>query len=231
MSKRSSILRWQWLALFVLGTAAHASEAAAWDEAARALLIATLQRAHPHVVAWELQPLVGHRQRDKLLEETPLDVAIAKLGARSAVTVRWRDRPVAATVWYAVHGTRDVVVANRSAAAGRPLAAADGRLERRDVMPLACVPLLDATSLDEMRSRVPLREDSVICQEHIEPRPAVARGERVKVHSSVGRVRVTGTAIATQDGAIGELLQVRRPESRARFLARVIGPQEVAVDE
>lgn len=209
----------------------HTSAAEAWDDVARAVLTAALREREPAVTAWDLEPLTAKRQLERLRSATPITGRVLQVGARSAISLRWANRSSETTVWYRVRGERDVVVVNRDAAPGSPLSPLDATQAARDVMALGCAALVETALLAGMRTRAPLRAGDAVCAEHIEPQPAVGRGERVTVHSQVGRVRVTASAIAEEDGAIGELLKVRAPVSRASYFARVTGRQEVRIDE
>jgi flagella basal body P-ring formation protein FlgA len=59
--------------------------------------------------------------------------------------------------------------------------------------------------------------------------PAVRSGEEVSVKVAIGRVEVTGTAVASGSGQPGDMIQIMQPHSRRLMKARIVGPGMVEV--
>ncbi|MBF0177893.1 MAG: flagellar basal body P-ring formation protein FlgA [Magnetococcales bacterium] len=58
---------------------------------------------------------------------------------------------------------------------------------------------------------------------------AVDRGEPVKVRLHRGGLKIETSGVALAKGRVGESIEVQNPDSRRRFLARVVGPGRVEV--
>lgn len=223
---------------FMVAVAAHdqcvaSTNETGWQAAAESNLLAALRREYPQVQQWNLTAAVSERQRDRLNDIEVTAATVMQTGARSAVRLEWTagGRRARTTLWFVTQGLQGVLVASRYLAAGAPLQSTDASAMERDVMPLACRPLVSSDMLAGTRTKVPLHEDDVICSDDIEPRPAVSRGEAVRVKFIAGRVAVTSKAIAQADGNIGAVLKVRNPSSGLTYLAEVIGEQEVFAHE
>ena len=61
--------------------------------------------------------------------------------------------------------------------------------------------------------------------------PAVRSGQEVTVKVSVGRIEVTGVAVASGSGQAGDVIRVMQPRSRRLVKARILGPGAVEVIE
>ena len=61
--------------------------------------------------------------------------------------------------------------------------------------------------------------------------PSVKSGDKVTVKVTVGRVEVTGSAIASGTGNDGELIHILQPNTRRPMKARILGPGAVEVIE
>jgi flagella basal body P-ring formation protein FlgA len=221
------------LALLLLAALpTHADSDAPWLQVAQEALRARLQVEHPDIPTWVLEPRIGARQLQRLPQDTPARVQVARVAARSAVKVVW-ESPVrtTATVWFAAHGLRPVVIARQAATVGSALEAAGAAVQEVDILPLSCNPLVSPDELQGMRTKVALRSGDVICKERVEPQPAVARGDEVVVVSTAGSVSVTARALAQSDGEVGERLKVRNPRSRDVYEAKVTAKGMVSVNE
>lgn len=61
--------------------------------------------------------------------------------------------------------------------------------------------------------------------------PAVRSGQEVTVKVSVGRIEVSGVAVASGSGQAGDVIRVMQPRSRRLVKARILGPGAVEVIE
>jgi flagella basal body P-ring formation protein FlgA len=183
------------------------------------VLAAALRERYPAVVRWEIHGLGG------TVPPEGAAASVVRLGSRSAV------RAGSHLYWYTVSGYGMAVRATRAISPGESLEATAGEVTETDVLAAACDPLTDASSLHNTRARRALRPDQVICQESIEPRPPVARGDDVTVRYLGERVSITAKATAQSDGAFGEQVLVKSVGTERLFPAVVSGEREVAIHE
>jgi flagella basal body P-ring formation protein FlgA len=147
------------------------------------------------------------------------------------VQVTWRDgdESLRQTVWFNVTGQRPALLAavdvKRNESLRDEVVLAD---EHADWVP-DCQAVTSKTSMQGMRLRKALRAGEPICAEDMEPKPLVARGERVTVRARAGLVTVMLDGIAEQDGNLGDQLPVRNPTSGESYMAAVAAEGEVVV--
>jgi flagella basal body P-ring formation protein FlgA len=208
-----------------------ASAAESWRELAQSALISALEQAYPQVATWNVEPLLGEVQRAGLDQSTPATAKAIVLGARSAVRIASGDSSAVRTVWFAVSGGQPVLTARVRIKAGSNMDAAVATESVRDVMSVGCSPLTSLQDVVGKRARRSFAPDAILCAEGFEPRPAVARGEVVRVRSIAGPVTVIASGAALQDGSPGQVLKVRNPTSKRTYLATVSGAQEVTVHD
>jgi len=184
-----------------------------------AVLLAGLRERYPSVERWEIRAFNA---------DGPIasgSASVAHLGARSAVRVGGH------VYWYAVSGFQIAINAARPIQAGESLDARAGRPSEVDVMAAACEPLTDVSHLEGARARRAIRPDQVICDESVEPRPPVARGDSVTVHYVGARISLTTRGVAETDGALGEPVKVKKIDTSDVYRAVVSGVQEVTIHE
>ena len=71
-----------------------------------------------------------------------------------------------------------------------------------------------------------LRSGAILQTNDIAPRLLVERGQLVTIRAVSGDIVVKFTARATENGAAGQIIEVRNPRSRETYTVRVVGPQE-----
>ena len=76
------------------------------------------------------------------------------------------------------------------------------------------------------RFRSSLKEDTVITDRHIEPRPIVLRGSKVSAQVKSGTVIVEYIATATQEGALYDIITIEKADGK-RVRAKIIGDNTV----
>lgn len=206
---------------------------ATWRDVTDRVLMPALQAAYPGVVDWTLQPLVGKHHAERLRGELPVDASVARLGSRSAVRLTWKQdrRLVHSTVWFAVEGSQPLLAASSLIQAGSTLTPALAMERVTNAVAITCTPVSSAQALVGMRARRTLQEGEVICEQLIEPRPTVTRGEDVVVRSTAGAITITAKGVAQQDAVLGQVLRIRNPSSGDTYLASVSGEGEVVVHE
>lgn len=206
---------------------------AGWLPVADQLLREALAAAHPDVVVWTIEPLIGKRQEADLQSAIDVQASVVHLGKRSAVRVTWiaGRRRTRETVWFAATGVQSVPTLVTDVRTGASLGPEMTRPTDRDVLATDCAVLQSPDALSGTRATRPLRADEAICIGDIEPRPPVARGEKVLVRSIAGLVTITAKGIAQQDGVVGQVLRVKNPSSGEVYLAAVSSAGEVVVHD
>lgn len=89
-----------------------------------------------------------------------------------------------------------------------------------------------ATSLEEvvgMEASRNLPEGAVIYKNQVRKPLLVLRGESVEVYATTGGISVKTYAVARQDGALGDLVQVQTLDKKERYMAYVAGRGELEV--
>lgn len=121
------------------------------------------------------------------------------------------------------------VVAAEALPAGRPIAAAQLRLETYEGFPLRTEPL---DSIELAAGRVPRRSiarGAVLSPGDLEPPYEVLRGDAVHVEVSSGDAHLELNGRAEASGRRGQIIPVRNPANGKRFQARVEGAGQVEV--
>jgi flagella basal body P-ring formation protein FlgA len=74
-----------------------------------------------------------------------------------------------------------------------------------------------------------IRPGAMLVETQVRPPLLVQRGERVVVHARAAGIVVRTFAVAQQNGALGDLVQVQSLEGKDRYAARVAGLRELEV--
>lgn len=91
-------------------------------------------------------------------------------------------------------------------------------------------PLLAADDeLSTLQLRRPLTVGGVLTRGHVKTAPMVARGGWATLRATEGMVRIESRVEVLQDGASGQLVRVRLPDSASSIVAQVTGPGVVEV--
>jgi flagella basal body P-ring formation protein FlgA len=219
------------VALGPVAGAADSGGESRWRSAAEEVLLLALRKQYPEVAEWVLQPLVGRRQDASLQSMDEVRAQVTRIGKRSAVRLMHDARRTSATLWFSVEGVRPLLVMKQNVKAGAALGEQMAESASRDVLSVPCTVLGTPAALEGMRAKRSMSAGDVLCEEQIEVRPAVGRGEAVTVVSVVGAVAITAKAVAEQDGSPGERLRVRSASTGETFYATVRGAGEVVVHE
>jgi flagella basal body P-ring formation protein FlgA len=196
-----------------------AAAVAAGSVDVESLLLEKLRERYPAVARWEIRPF------DKL-DALDADAAtVLRLGSRSAVRVGGR------VYWYAVAGYEMALSAARAVRTGEPLEPSSAQLEEIDAMAAACTPLTDPSRLTGARATRAIRVDQVMCEESIEPKPPVARGDEVTVRYVGTSITLMTKGVSETDGVLGQSVEIKKADSADRYLAVVSGAREVTINE
>lgn len=151
--------------------------------------------------------------------------------------VLWRGRlrydgartlPVWARVRITAPGRR--LVALENLAPGKPVAAAQLRVEEAEWFPLAEAPL---TAIEQAAGKLPrrwIRAGSLLYARMLDPPREVERGEEVSVEVASGAAQLRFTARAESAGRAGDVILVRSAVNGRRLAARVAGPGKVVLN-
>jgi len=214
------------------GTISSASTPAA--NQAEQVLSEKLAIAYPTVTRWEISLLPSSMEALNGGSDTHPSITVTRLGQRSAVWVGskslGRDRH-GTLLWFSVTGYGQAVVAARPLSAGASLDSGDGALVERDIVGENCSPIRDPQALTGKRTKRFVPADEIICDNLLEPLPAVARGEEVALLYIGHKFTLAAKAIAQADGTVGKRVNVRNVGSGEVFAATVTGKGEVSVNE
>ncbi len=124
---------------------------------------------------------------------------------------------------FTVRGTlsAEVVVAAATVPSGKPLAASDLTLDRRDIssVPDPMSSIEDATGQAPMR---PLRPGQVLQKRLLTAPVLVKRGEVVLIEARSGPIQVTASGEALEPGRQGDVVRVRNVNTGKVIRARVV---------
>lgn len=145
----------------------------------------------------------------------------------------WVDgRPIRQmTVWIAMHDTHDVAVFAQDYPALTPTSGV--RLQTRQVDLTCCsgAVLADGNLPNGARLRVPVHAGSPAMAGDFEAIPTVAANTSVHIAVHRGSVDLAVKGLALADGGMGDMVAVRLEHGAQTFRARVVGPQQVQIDE
>jgi flagella basal body P-ring formation protein FlgA len=195
-------------------------------------LALVLAEEYRHIEEWTVTPRYGSGR--SLPEDKPHEINIKQLGVRSAVQLIWIKSDASRQVhslWFDVSGKSDTLVTLSDFAKGSSLSASDVAIEQRDIFGSTCMPLRSVEALSGSRLVNSMRAGSPLCNEAIEARPSVARGDFITVRYLSDRFSLLLKGVAQQDGNMGQRLRVLNPASRESFFAVVSGPSEVIVND
>lgn len=125
--------------------------------------------------------------------------------------------------FFVVRGTvsAEVVVAAATVPSGRPLAASELMLDRRDVSAVAD-PLSDIDEAVGQAAMRPLRPGQVLQKRLLSSPVLVKRGDVVQIEARSGPVQVTASGEALEPGRRGDLVRVRNVNTGKVIRARVV---------
>lgn len=176
--------------------------------------------------------------RDQMLPPGALSIAVGKVGGR------WPRARVVVPVRLEVDGRaiRTMSVAAEISAPRQVLtydaayAARTGgsvRLVSAIVDMTCCAgePIADGEAVAGLRLRRAVQAGMPAMQDDFEPVPDVGAHTAVRIVVTHGATRITTPGVALADGRIGDRIPVRTHHSNAPLQARVVAPQEVAIDD
>ena len=153
---------------------------------------------------------------------TPMFIVRFDLRTARGTLGTWQ-MPAQAHVW------REVWVAHSPLRRGEFVSDADITRERRDVLavhePLAEFAAGDTTFL----LAEPLQAGSLLLARSIKVRPVIRRGQSVDALIQDGALSITMKVEVLEDGAPGQIVRVRNPQTRRDIRGKVINDQTILV--
>jgi flagella basal body P-ring formation protein FlgA len=189
--------------------------------------------------------LIGQTGHTEWRVETPLDsIALArveKLGLETTVSGGhrpWTGRQyfklvsnqtgLETTVMTKVSKIQPVVTVLRTIERGELIRTSDVTIRQHEgILSRSAVSSLgEAVGMEAQRT---IKADSIVLKNQLSAPLLVERGETVTVFARTAGITVRSYAVARQDGAKGELVQVEKIDSKDRFMARVSGRLQLEV--
>lgn len=133
-------------------------------------------------------------------------------------------------VWFSVRQWTPALVYRQAATSGDVVDPEQIGVERMDVVGLDVPDPRQTDWVRGMRLRHPVRAGQLVLRTDFEPAPAVARNDEVQLAVQVGTIRLVTSAVAFEDGAIDELINVRPEGVTDMVRARVVGRNEVQIE-
>lgn len=153
-------------------------------------------------------------------------------GAWSVPVQLWIDGAVYQTAWasFAVELWADVPVLVRAVARGELLSAADVELRRSRVDAGTPEDALDGVALAGAVAQRDLARGSIVAARDVKRAQLVTRGEPVTLEVQKGAVVARSTVTCSQDGALGDSIQVQTADKSRSLRARVVGRSLVRIE-
>ncbi|WP_319525257.1 flagellar basal body P-ring formation chaperone FlgA [uncultured Desulfosarcina sp.] len=124
----------------------------------------------------------------------------------------------------------DVVTVARPLGRNQYIRLDDIRVERRDLAGLGSETIRRVEEALGNRTTRMIHPGTVLQTSMIDQPPVVKRGDIVKIIAKTGPMTITATGIVKQQGRKGEMVRVMNTDSNRVILARVAGPDAVAVE-
>jgi flagella basal body P-ring formation protein FlgA len=120
-----------------------------------------------------------------------------------------------------------VLIARQALGRGDALEPRQVVAERRDITGLRGSALRDPAEVIGLRLRTALSPGAILTADALEPIPVVLRNSTVSVRAERGALTILLAGIACEDGAIGQIIRVRNPQSHLEFTAEVLPSGDV----
>ncbi|MEM7681715.1 MAG: flagellar basal body P-ring formation chaperone FlgA [Planctomycetota bacterium] len=123
---------------------------------------------------------------------------------------------------------RSVPMVTGKVARGQVIRSADVAMRSVEA-PLGIDPAESLSAVVGQVAGRPLREGQIVELGDVRSPAVVKRRDAVLVEARVGGLLVQSVGVAMSDGAVGEMIEVRRTDSRDTFYAEVVGPRRAKV--
>jgi len=157
----------------------------------------------------------------------------ATLGRVLLAIPHYRDQQLQDSAQLAAHvslRTR-AVTATRTIRRGQTIAPGDVEVRELHVEDDSLKPFETVSQVVGQRAATTLREGVILSRETVSPPVVIQRGQHVRVQAVTGGLAVQILARAREQGAVGDVIELRNERSHETLLARVTGPGEARVQE
>ncbi|HTY13739.1 MAG TPA: flagellar basal body P-ring formation chaperone FlgA [Candidatus Omnitrophota bacterium] len=124
---------------------------------------------------------------------------------------------------------KDVVVSTAVIPRGKEISADDLDIKTQDISAYQGKCFASADEVAGKITKSLVQKNSVILDWMVKDEPLVSRGSPVKIRAAGENVLVEADGTALEDGMLGDLIPVRRDDSREELKAKVTGPNVVEV--
>ncbi|HYG21186.1 MAG TPA: flagellar basal body P-ring formation chaperone FlgA [Verrucomicrobiae bacterium] len=151
---------------------------------------------------------------------TPTFIIRFELRTDTETVASWQCS-VQARVW------REVWVARSAVKRGEPIAQADLDRQRRDVLTLR-EPLAEFDAGDPtLELNEPLQRGAPVLARSVKARPVIRRGQTADALVQDGPLSITMKVEALEDGAPGQIIRARNPQTRRDIRGKVLNEQTI----
>ena len=133
-------------------------------------------------------------------------------------------------VWFSVRWWKEALAYARPATSGDPASAESVHRIRMDVTGIESLPGNDVSWMEGMRFRRAVRVGQPVLKSDFESVPVVGRDQEVQVSVQIGLVHLVTKGLASQEGAMDEVIDVRPEGSQRSVRARIVAKNEVQIE-
>jgi flagella basal body P-ring formation protein FlgA len=115
----------------------------------------------------------------------------------------------------------EVATAVKTIFRGEAVKAENISLEKKEVTNYTDIDLMPVDEIIGKKARNNISEGSIITRLSLESEKTINRGDKVKIVVEAGAIRISATGEALQDGAIGDMILVKREGTQVKLKGRV----------
>lgn len=201
-----------------------------------ALLTTTLQRDYVKDRG-DLELSLTQPWTAPVLPDEPLTLRILELPTSGVIPqfiVRFELATAHETLgsWQAsvqAHVWRDVWVSNSELTRGEPVADADISIQRYDILKIRETLADFQPGDDTLEISGYVAENAPLLARDVRPKPVIHRGQMADARLEDGALTITMKVIALEDGAPGQMIQLRNPVSQRSLTGKVLDDQNILV--
>ena len=138
---------------------------------------------------------------------------------------QWATLPV----WFSVKAYRDVYVSKSKQGQHKIIDLNEFEVVRHDVAGLTDAPILSLLDQNKYRLKKRLDKGKVLTKQYLEMAPDVVKGQEVVVNVWHKEIKMQVTAIAEDNGFMGDVITLQNKRSAETFKAVVIGPSRLEI--
>ena len=123
----------------------------------------------------------------------------------------------------------EVLVAGCDIPRGATLTPAMLTTKREDLSAIDGTPLHDIAALGESVAATTIAKGTILTTRFVKMCPTIKRNDRVEASARCGEIAIALTAVACEDGMVGETIHVRALQTGNEYTACILGPGEVEI--